>query len=264
MSARNHLLVSWCGRLERTGEEQPPAAPVEQWLGQLLQDLRRSGASTEGLLLQPAPNPLARSNFDPDQPLSCDRRQLEARQWLERDRPEPIAGLAWPQLLTLPSPLLEITPSPPELDVDALLVWLQRPQAAWLQQRGLRPGEGIDPVDDLDGLELDGLQRYQLLEQELDRHPLDDAAPDWVATHRGQGVLPAGSGAALEQASSATLADPEPTAQGLGACRREAFPGRTRAPIAVCRRRAGGGTGRSAQCRRCDAGLAAAPVALRC
>ena len=231
MSARNHLLVSWCGRLERTGDEQPPAAPVEQWLGQLLQDLRRSGASTEGLLLQPAPNPLARSNFDPDQPLSCDRRQLEARQWLERERPEPITGLAWPQLLTLPSPLLETTPSSPALDVEALLVWLQRPQAAWLQQRGLRPGEGIDPVDDLDGLELDGLQRYQLLEQELDRHPLDDAAPDWVATHRGQGLLPAGSGAALEQRQLEQRWQAlTKQLRGLGPCRREArsLGGRTR------------------------------------
>ena len=223
MSARNHLMVSWCGRLERTGEEQPPAAPVEQWLGQLLQELSSSGASTEGLLLKPAPNPLARSNFDPDQPLSCDRRQLEARQWLDRDRPEPIAGLAWDALLSVPSPPLEPQISTPDLDVDALLAWLQRPQAVWLQQRGLRPGEGIEPVDDLDALELDGLQRYQLLERELDRHPLDGSSPDWMAVHVGQGLLPAGSGAALEQRHLQerwqTL---NQQLRGLGACRREA------------------------------------------
>ena len=222
MSARNHLMVSWSGRLERTGEEQPPAAPVEQWLGQLLQDLRSSGASTEGLLLTPAPNPLARSNFDPDQPLSCDRRQLEARQWLERERPEPIAGLAWATLLTLPSPCLEAPSSTPPLDVDALLAWLQRPQAVWLQQRGLRPGEGIEPVNDLDALELDGLQRYQLLEQQLECHPLDGSSPDWMAMHRGRGVLPAGSGAALEQRQ---LVDRwqalTQQLRSLGPCRRE-------------------------------------------
>jgi len=222
MSARNHLMVSWCGRLERTGEEQPPAAPVEQWLGQLQQELRSSGASTEGLLLKPAPNPLARSNFDPDQPLSCDRRQLEGRLWLERDRPEPIAGLAWTALLAMPSTPPEQQPSASALDMDSLLAWLQRPQAVWLQQRGLRPGEGIEPVEDLDALELDGLRRYQLLDQELDRHPLDGSTPDWLAAHAGRGVLPAGSGAALEQRQLAerwqALAH---QLKGLGECRRE-------------------------------------------
>ena len=222
MSARNHLMVSWCGRLERTGEEQPPAAPVEQWLGQLQQELRSSGASTEGLLLQPAPNPLARSNFDPDQPLSCDRRQLEGRQWLERDRPDLIAGLAWTALLAMPSTPPEQQPSASALDMDSLLAWLQRPQAVWLQQRGLRPGEGIEPVEDLDALELDGLRRYQLLDQELDRHPFDGSTPDWLAAHAGRGVLPAGSGAALEQRQLAerwqALAH---QLKGLGECRRE-------------------------------------------
>ena len=222
MSARNHLLVSWCGRLERTGEEQPPAAPVEQWLGQLMQELTSSGASTEGLLLKPAPNPLSRSNFDPDQPLSCDRRQLEGRQWLDRERPDPIAGLAWTELLTMPSTSTEQQPSASALDVDSLLAWMQRPQAVWLQQRGLRPGEGIEPVEDLDDLELDGLRRYQLLDQELDRQPLDGTIPDWLVAHAGQGVLPAGSGAALEQRQLAErwMALTHQL-KGLGECRRE-------------------------------------------
>lgn len=222
MSARSHLMVSWCGRIERTGEEQPPAAPVEQWLGQLLQELRSSGASTEGLLLKPAPNPLARANFDPDQPLSCDRRQLEARQWLERDRPVPSAGLAWTALLELPSAPCEEKPLSSAVDVDSLLAWLQRPQAAWLQQRGLRPSEGIEPVQDLDALELDGLRQYQLLDQELDRHPLDGTTPDWLAVHNGRGVLPAGSGAALEQRQLAERWQAlTQQLKGLGECRRE-------------------------------------------
>ena len=92
MSARRHLLISWCGRNERTGEAQPPAAPVEQWLAQLNQEL--SSSSTDGLMLTPAANPLARSNFDIEAPLSCDRRQLEARRWLDRSRPEPQQALA--------------------------------------------------------------------------------------------------------------------------------------------------------------------------
>ena len=84
MSARRHLLISWCGRLERTGEPQPPAAPVEQWLAVLQEQLQRAGSSTEGLLITPAANPLSRENFRPEAPLSCDRRQLEARRCLDR------------------------------------------------------------------------------------------------------------------------------------------------------------------------------------
>ena len=83
MSARRHLLISWCGRLERTGEPQPPAAPVEQWLSVLQEQLQRAGASTVGLLVTPAANPLSRENFRPGAPLSCDRRQLEARRCLD-------------------------------------------------------------------------------------------------------------------------------------------------------------------------------------
>jgi len=106
--------------------------------------------------------------------------------------------------------------------VDSLLAWLQRPQAAWLQQRGLRPSEGIEPVQDLDALELDGLRQYQLLDQELDRHPLDGTTPDWLAVHNGRGVLPAGSGAALEQRQLAERWQAlTQQLKGLGECRRE-------------------------------------------
>ena len=100
MSARRHLLISWCGRLERTGEPQPPAAPVEQWLAVLQEQLQRAGASTEGLLITPAANPLSRENFRPEAPLSCDRRQLDARRCLDRApvSAQEAQGLAWASL----------------------------------------------------------------------------------------------------------------------------------------------------------------------
>ena len=85
------------------------------------------------------------------------------------------------------------------LDPEALLAWLQQPQKAWLQARGLRPGEGIEAVEDLEALELEGLQRYLLLNHELEEQFILGSAPDWTASLAGQGVLPAGAGAALEQ-----------------------------------------------------------------
>ena len=80
-----------------------------------------------------------------------------------------------------------------------MLAWLQQPQKAWLQARGLRPGEGIEAVEDLEALELEGLQRYLLLNHELEEQFILGSAPDWTASLAGQGVLPAGAGAVLEQ-----------------------------------------------------------------
>ena len=85
------------------------------------------------------------------------------------------------------------------LDPEALLAWMQQPQKAWLQARGLRPGEGIEAVEDLEALELEGLQRYLLLNHELEEQFILGSAPDWTTSLAGQGVLPAGAGAALEQ-----------------------------------------------------------------
>jgi len=204
MSARRHLLISWCGRLERTGEPQPPAAPVEQWLAVLQEQLQRAGASMEGLLITPAANPLSRENFQPDAPLSCDRRQLDARRCLDRApaSAQDAQGLAWASLWqedTIDEEAEGRDGDDLALDPEALLAWMQQPQKAWLQARGLRPGEGIEPVEDLETLELDGLQRYLLLNHELEEQFIVGSAPDWTASLAGQGVLPAGAGAALEQ-----------------------------------------------------------------
>ncbi len=207
MSARRHLLISWCGRLERTGEPQPPAAPVEQWLALLQEQLQRAGASTEGLLITPAANPLSRENFRPEAPLSCDRRQLEARRCLDRASAssQDAQGLAWASLWQEGMDLDEAKGrdgddgDDPALDPEALLAWMQQPQKAWLQARGLRPGEGIEAVEDLEALELEGLQQYLLLNHELEEQFILGSAPDWMASLAGQGVLPAGAGATLEQ-----------------------------------------------------------------
>ncbi len=225
MSARRHLLISWCGRLERTGEPQPPAAPVEQWLAVLQEQLRRDSASMEGLVITPAANPLSPENFRPEAPLSCDRRQLEARRCLDRApaSAQDSLGLAWSSLWR--EPLArdgDVPTSVSALDPEALLTWMQQPQKAWLQARGLRPGEGIEAVEDLEALELDGLQRYLLLNHELEEQFILGSAPDWTALLAGQGVLPAGAGAALEQEDLQTRWQAlQRQLESLGPCRRE-------------------------------------------
>ena len=220
MSARRHLLISWCGRNEHTGEPRPAAAPVEQWLQDLSRQLGTEASA--GLCIEPDPNPLDRSNFlvaVHGQPLSCDRRQLEARRWLDRHQSDgALGGLALP---------LSWSPLEPDDTVDPLsheelLQWLVDPQSAWLRQLGLHPGERVEPVEDLEALALTGLLQAQLLNQDLEDHLLATDTPAWRDMLAGQGVLPPGAGAELEQGVlNHRLQALQQQLNGLGGCRRE-------------------------------------------
>lgn len=96
LSARDHLLISWSSRDERTGEALMPSTPVRQWLALLEQEL---GSGTMARLRRDhSPNPLERRNFlaeGPWPPASCDRRLLKARQLLDgrgASPPQPLAA----------------------------------------------------------------------------------------------------------------------------------------------------------------------------
>ena len=197
MSARRHLLISWCGRNEHTGEPRPAAAPVEQWLQDLTRQLGTEASA--GLCIEPDPNPLDRSNFQVaghGQPLSCDRRQLAARRWLDQHQSHAAtAGLAWPLHWSAPDPEVTIDPRSDE----ELLQWLVDPQSAWLRQLGLHPAERVDPVEDLEALTLSSLLQAQVLNQDLEDHLLAAVTPAWCETLAGQGVFPPAAGAELEE-----------------------------------------------------------------
>ena len=220
MSARRHLLISWCGRNEHTGEPRPAAAPVEQWLQDLTRQL--GAEASAGLCIAPDPNPLDRSNFQiagHGQPLSCDRRQLKARRWLDRHQSDGSShGLALPMQWSPPDPETAIDP----LSHEALLQWLVDPQAAWLRQLGLHPAERVDPVNDLEDLTLSGLLQAQVLNQDLEDLLLAAETPDWCGMLAGQGVFPTGAGAELEQGIlSHRLQALQQQLDRLGGCRRE-------------------------------------------
>ncbi|QNI41983.1 exodeoxyribonuclease V subunit gamma [Synechococcus sp. A15-28] len=220
MSARRHLLISWCGRNEHTGEPRPAAAPVEQWLQDLSRQLGTEASA--GLCIEPDPNPLDRSNFHVavhGQPLSCDRRQLEARRWLDRHQSDgALGGLALPLSWSPLEPDDTVYP----LSYEELLQWLVDPQSAWLRQLGLHPGERVDPVEDLEALALTSLLQAQLLNQDLEGHLLAAETPAWRDMLAGQGVLPPGAGAELEQGVlNHRLQALQQQLNGLGGCRRE-------------------------------------------
>ncbi len=147
LSARDHLLLSWSCRDDRTGAALPPSGPVGQWLQWLAGQL--GSQAMEGLLVEHPANPLDRRNFLPAagrEPPSCDRRLLEAVRRLGSDPPLP------------PGPLLG-GESPLEASIDTeadafsdLRSWLAAPQTHWLRSLGLRPGEWDRRLDDLEAL----------------------------------------------------------------------------------------------------------------
>ena len=190
LSARQHLLVSWSCRDERTGEHLEASTPVRQLLDLLPQVPVREHAA----------NALERSNFlpaTPWPPSSCDRRLLEVRRTLEQGRLNQPSGLA-STTSSAPAPNRE----PGITAWDDLLAWFQAPQKHWLEQMGLRPREHNNPVLDLESLELDERTRAHLLRQELEAGRAgrdgDTTSPDWLALERGRGVLPPLSAGTLE------------------------------------------------------------------
>jgi exodeoxyribonuclease V gamma subunit len=185
LSARQHLLVSWSNRDERTGETLEASTPVRQWLEWLSRELPLLPLRVH------CANPLERANFLPSEPwppASCDRRLLQARQQLEQGLAAPPArGLAFSAMPAQPPQEAEPAATP-EQTWSALRRWLEQPQRSWLDDLGLRPREFDHPVLDRDALELGERERATLLRQQLD--PLPEALPDWQQLERGTGLIP--------------------------------------------------------------------------
>ncbi|MFZ0408460.1 MAG: exodeoxyribonuclease V subunit gamma [Cyanobium sp.] len=201
LSARDHLLISWSCRDDRSGDSLEPASPVRQWMQWLDGELEGGCAA---LVARHPPSPLERGNFEggPERPApSCDRRLLAARQLLERAAsPAPAALLQGP----MPE---QLAPDGAASCLDDLTAWLKAPQKHWLRSLGLRPGEWQERIEDLDPLTLQERQRAALLrdllaeleaESELMAAPGPAREADWLERYRGQGLLPALAGGELE------------------------------------------------------------------
>ena len=197
LSARQHLLISWSCRDERSGEPLEASTPVRQWLDWLTPLL------PDGLpLRQHAAHPLERSNFlpaPPWPPSSCDRRLLLARQQLEQQqwlhRPGGERGLA-----AAATPTAAGQTAAEGLTWPQLLAWMEAPQRQWLERLGLRPQESDQPLLDLEALQLQERQRAALLREQLTPDTTLEP-PDWRQQQRGRGLLPPLAAGELELAA---------------------------------------------------------------
>ncbi len=224
LSAREHLLISWSNRDDRTGAELQPASPVRQWLQWLAVEL--PGGVAERLVVSHAASPLDPLEFQPgDQgrpPASSDRRLLRTLRQLV-DAPPAAAGALVDR--AMPEAVAAEPPRGPVEAFEELRLWCREPQRQWLRQLGLRPSEWQQQLDDLEALELAEQQRARLLRQRLDadleppQGRADRADPEagtaaaaaqataslagddpgfWLNRHRGQGLLPPRTAAELE------------------------------------------------------------------
>ncbi len=197
MSCRQHLMITWNCRDEKTGEVLEASNPIQQWLGFLENELE--GQTLQGLLRKPPLNPLDRKNFLPENnqpPNSCDRRNLEARIWLDKAiTPSPL-GLALPITWSQPNSSLINN-----ISEQLLIDWLTNPQQVWLNQLQLNPKEWDNKIQDLDPLSFNEFDRYNLIKEHyqdlidslnLDLEiKLDDKSEvDWAELYLGQAKLP--------------------------------------------------------------------------
>jgi exodeoxyribonuclease V gamma subunit len=197
LSARDHLLLVWSCRDERSGDALQPAVPVRQWQQWLEAELGESAAQLVG---HHAADPLDPSCFRPngDRPApSCDRRLLHTLTLLRQAAPAPATGLFQ---AAMPAELPAAAGDGPFEDLQC---WLAAPQRRWLEQLGLQPREQERRLDDLEALELEELQRSGLLRELRSRTAQDGLPPpgdadDWLLWQRGRGVLPAAAAATLE------------------------------------------------------------------
>ncbi len=198
MSSRDKLLVTWNCRDEKTGEELEAPGAIQQWIDFLKTELTKDMFA--GLVRKPSPNPLANANFQSinnQPPISCDKRNLETRTWLNKDFELTTNSLV-PQFNFLKGPMRKSQ----SITYEMAKSWLIDPQLVWLEKMGINPREKKQQLHMRELLHLEEFQRFLLLKdkltnlQELNIDNKNQAS--WKEQLYGQGILPPKSATDIE------------------------------------------------------------------
>ncbi len=192
ISTRQNLLVSWNSKDEKTGEDLEPPSPIQQWLNYL--KIKLGDNTFQEILIEPPTNPLDHFNFiktENSQIMSCDRKNLEAREWLEKAIPTKNISLALP-LKRKETNLSELK----SYSFEKTKEWLLNPQITWLKEHEIQSREFVNLIEDNDFLELSELERYKLLKHRLQSSDLlnindiKNNSNYWKENYSGKGVFP--------------------------------------------------------------------------
>ncbi len=193
MSSRQKLLIAWNCRNEKTGEALEAPAVIHQWIEYLKSELDKD--DLVGLVKKAPANPLSDENFIASQdhpPISCDKRNLDAKKWLNADSNSKSLAIAIPLKWDE-----NFSGNNSRLSNEMIESWLKAPQIFWLEQMQIRIKERNNCLEDLESLQLDELQRFNLLNiqfQEnkkfLSNHDELSKNTNWQQQLKGQGILP--------------------------------------------------------------------------
>lgn len=189
LAARDHLVVTYSGRDERSNRPRPPAVPV----GELLDVVDHTVTVGEGkardvVILAHPLQPFDARNYEPgalirDTPWSFDALHLAGARAALHPRQNP------PPFLARPLPVL----APDQVGLDQLERFLRHPVRAFLRERlkiSLR--EKTRDFEDAIPLELDPLEQWKIADRVLEARLSGASQQSCEAVETARGALPPG------------------------------------------------------------------------
>jgi exodeoxyribonuclease V gamma subunit len=204
LAARDHLLITYSGRDERSNLARPPAVPVGELLDVVDHTVRvQKGRARDTVVLKHPLQPFDARNFEPaalvpDGPWSFDSLHLAGARAALAPRRE------LPPFLDHPlDPLDPLLASPVAL--DQLVRFLRHPVQAFLRERlNIWLGSRTRDFDDAIPIALSGLERWQIAERVLQARLVGADVDACLNAERARGALPPGqlAGPELQQITS--------------------------------------------------------------
>ncbi len=189
LAARDHLVITYSGRDERSNLSRPPAVPVGELLDVIDHTVRRrEGRARDAVVVEHPLQPFDRRNFVPGElmpgtPWSFDALHLAGAQAALTPRHGAPAFLADP---------LE-PPGAAAIGLDQVERFLRHPARAFLRERlGISLRDRTRDSDDAIPVELDGLERWQVADRVLQAQLAGASQASCLEAELARGALPPG------------------------------------------------------------------------
>ncbi len=189
LAARDHLLITYSGRDERSNLSRPPAVPVGELLDVIDHTVRTGeGRARDAVVVAHPLQPFDHRNFEAgalvaDEPWSFDALHLAGAQAALTPRHGASAFLAHP-----------LEPYRVEtIGLDQVERFLRHPARAFLRERlGISLRDKTRDFDDAIPVELDGLERWQVADRVLQAQLAGASQASCFEAELARGALPPG------------------------------------------------------------------------
>lgn len=189
LAAREHLVVTYTGRDERSNVHRPPAVPVNELLDVVDHTVRvPEGRASDVIRVSHPLQPFDPKNFlvgrlTAAKPWSFDRLHLDGARAALTPRH------AVPPFLESPLP----PPAPGPMRLDELERFLRHPVRAFLRERlGISLRNKTREFEDAIPIELDGLEKWQIAERVLQSQLAGASQQACLEAELARGALPPG------------------------------------------------------------------------